>query len=214
MNTPFKLAFKHMPTPAFIIESSTGKLLSYNRTFEGLFDKFHAKPALTWDTLCEDAATSANWQTLNEAIKTKQIDRCESLIRVGDKLINMQLELQHLGESVLVCVYDTDHMDLSAAENTLLKFALTESSAGLWIWETDSDLVSCSKSIATLLGCATNQTPRSTPEWHVRVHPDDVKRLDSLVNEHITHNQDYYEEGPSAASRHPQPSPAVAAHEC
>ncbi|ETX10174.1 diguanylate cyclase [Marinomonas ushuaiensis DSM 15871] len=193
MNTPFKLAFKRMPTPAFIIESSTGKLLSYNRNFEAFFEKFNATPATTWDTLCEDAATSANWQVLNETIRTGKIDRCESLIRVGDKLINMQLELQHLGESVLACVYETDHMDLSAAENTLLKFALTESSAGLWIWETDSDLVSCSKSIAILLGCSPEQTPRSTPEWHARVHPDDVKKLDTLVNEHVTHNQDYYE---------------------
>lgn len=193
MNTPFELAFKRMPTPAFIIESSTGKLLSYNRNFEAFFEKFNATPAMTWDTLCEDAATSANWQVLNETIKAGRIDRCESLIRVGDKLINMQIELQHLGESVLACVYDTDHMDLSAAENTLLKFALTESSAGLWIWETESDLVSCSKSIAILLGCTPDQTPRSTPEWHVRVHPDDVKRLDTLVNEHVAHNQDYYE---------------------
>ncbi len=193
MNTPFELAFKHMPTPAFIVESSTGNLLSYNQNFAAFFDKFHATPAMTWDTLCEDASTSSNWQSLNETIKAGKIDRCESLIRVGDKLVNMQLELQHLGESVLVCIYDTDHMDLSVAENTLLKFALTESSAGLWIWETHSDLISCSKSIATLLGCTPEETPRSTLDWHNRVHPDDVKRLDKLVNEHIDHSQDYYE---------------------
>ena len=193
MNTFFESAFKSMPTPAFIIESHTGKLLSYNRNFEAFFEKFHATPGPTWDTLCEGEAISANWQALNESIKVGKIDRCESLIRVGNKLINMQLELQHLGSFVLACVYGTDHMDLSAAENTLLKFALTESSAGLWIWETDSDLVSCSKSIAILLGCPPNQTPRSTPEWHARVHPDDVKRLGSLVNEHVAHNQDYYE---------------------
>lgn len=193
MNNPFELAFKHMPTPAFIIESSTGKLLSYNRSFEMFFEKTSATPALTWDALCEDATISTNWQTLNETIKTGKIDRCESLIRVGDRRINMQLELQHLGESVLACAYNTDYMDLAGTENTLLKFALTESSAGLWIWEIDSDLVSCSKSIATLLGCSPSQTPRSTPEWHVRVHPDDVKRLDALVNEHVAHNQNYYE---------------------
>lgn len=193
MNPPFELAFKHMPTPAFIVESTTGKLLSYNQNFMAFFDKHNATPATTWDTLCEDASTSTTWQNLDEAIRKGTIDRCESLIRVGNKLVNMQLELKHLGETVLVCIYDTDHMDLTVAENTLLKFALTESSAGLWIWETHTDLISCSKSIATLLGCTTELTPKSSLEWHARVHPDDVKRLDRLVSEHLTHSQDYYE---------------------
>ncbi|MBU1466192.1 MAG: PAS domain-containing protein [Gammaproteobacteria bacterium] len=193
MNTPFELAFKYMPTPAFIIESSTGKLISYNRNFEILFENFNSTPSGTWESLCEDAVSPDDWQKLNKKIKSGSIERCESLIRVGDKLINMQLEMRHLGETVLACVYNTDHMDLSAAENTLLKFALTESSAGLWIWETESDLVSCSKSIATLLNYPLDKTPRSTTEWHALVHPDDVKKLATVVNEHVALNQDYYE---------------------
>jgi diguanylate cyclase (GGDEF)-like protein len=182
-----------MPTPAFIIEGHTGKLLSYNRNFEMLFEKFNTIPANTWDSLCKEATSVADWKTLNEKIQNGTIERCESLIRVGEKLVTMQLEFQHLGESVLACVYNTDHIDLSSAENTLLQFALTESSAGLWVWETESDLISCSKSIATLLDCSLEQTPRSTTEWHLRVHPDDLKKLENLIKEHIAHNQDYYE---------------------
>ena len=193
MSPPFELAFKYMPTPAFIIESHTGKLLAYNRNFEVLFENFNATPADTWDTLCEDAMSLKDWASLNEQIQNGHIDRCESLIRVGDKLINMQLEMQPIGDSVLACVYNTDHMDLAAAENTLLKFALTESSAGLWIWEVESDLVSCSKSIASLLHCSLEKTPHSTEEWHQIVHPDDVKRLARLVEEHVAHNQEHYE---------------------
>ncbi|WP_339720847.1 diguanylate cyclase [Marinomonas primoryensis] len=193
MSTPFELAFKYMPTPAFIVESSSGKLVSYNHNFEVMFENFNATPSNTWESLCADATSVEDWHKLNTKIQNGSIERCESLIRVGDKLVNMQLELQHLGESVLACVYNTDHMDFSAAENTLLKFALTESSAGLWIWETESDLVSCSKSIATLLGIPQEKTPQSTAEWHAIVHPDDVKRLGDLVDEHVAHNQDYYE---------------------
>lgn len=193
MNTPFEAAFKHMPTPAFIIESSTGTLLSYNHNFKTLFESFNAIPSADWTSLCEDASSPEDWQALNDNIKNGSIERCESLIRVGDTLLTMQLEMQHLGETVLACVYNTDHMDLSAAENTLLKFALTESSAGLWIWETESDLVSCSKSIATLLNCSTDNTPRSTIKWHALVHPDDVKKLATVVNEHVALKQDYYE---------------------
>ncbi|NVK73417.1 GGDEF domain-containing protein [Marinomonas sp. CT5] len=193
MSTPFELAFKNMPTPAFIIESGTGKLLSYNKSFEVLFENFNATPPNKWESLCEDAVSLEDWKALDEKIKKGNIERCESLIRVGEELINMELELRHLGDIVIACVYNTDHMDLSAAENTLLKFALTESSAGLWIWETETDLVSCSKSIATLLNYPPDRTPRSTNEWTALVHPDDVKRYINVMNEHISLNQDYYE---------------------
>ncbi|RBO79966.1 sensor domain-containing diguanylate cyclase [Marinomonas aquiplantarum] len=193
MSNAFEQAFKHMPTPAFIIESSTGHLISYNRNFEVLFENWNATPPDSWLNLSEEANSDEDWLNLNHKIQQGSIERCETLIRVGDKLINIQLELQHLGQSVLACVYHTDHMDLSAAENTLLKFALTESSAGLWIWETESDLVSCSKSIANLLKCSVEDTPRSTADWHKLVHPDDVQQLAAVVNEHVALNQDYYE---------------------
>ncbi|MBR7889083.1 diguanylate cyclase [Marinomonas sp. A79] len=193
MSTPFELAFKYMPTPAFIIDSNTGRLVSFNRNFKALFDKLDASLPNTWETLCEDANHAEYWHMLNSKIQCGNIERCDTLIRIGDKLVSMQLDFQHLGETVLACAYNTDNMDLSAADNTLLKFALTESSAGLWVWETDTDLVSCSKSIATLLHCSLEQTPRSTTEWHALVHPDDVKKLANVVNEHVALNQNYYE---------------------
>ncbi|MDB4837157.1 sensor domain-containing diguanylate cyclase [Marinomonas sp.] len=193
MTDIFESAFKSMPTPAFIIESNTGKILSHNKNFATLFDNFHATPASTWDALCDDDNTEKNWLHLQANIKSGQILRCQSFIKVGEKRINMQLEFQPLENSVLVCVYSTDHMGIATAENTLLKFALAESSAGLWLWETDSNVISCSKAIATLLDCPSSNTPKSTIEWHQRVHPDDLPRLDQIVREHIDHKQDYYE---------------------
>lgn len=190
---PFELAFEHMPTPAFIIETETGKLHSVNRGFALFFESFNAKPSDSWMTLSEEANSLKDWQILCEKIQNGQIDRCENLLRIGNKLVNTQLEFHPMGEYILACVYNTDHMDLVDAENTLLKFALTESSAGLWIWETDSDLISCSKSIAVLLGLPQDKTPRSTQEWHSLVHPDDVKNLDRVVTEHVKHRQSYYE---------------------
>ena len=74
MNTPFELAFKYMPTPAFIIESATGKLMSYNRNFEILFENFNATPSSTWESLCEDAASPDDWLTLNKKSKTAALN--------------------------------------------------------------------------------------------------------------------------------------------
>ncbi|BFM49474.1 diguanylate cyclase [Marinomonas sp. THO17] len=193
MTTAFEQAFKHMPTPAFILESQTGELISYNQNFQTFFENWNATPPDSWMSLSEEAQSKQDWQQLCDKIKIGSIERCETLIRVGNKLVNTQLDMQNLGDTILACVYHTDHMDLTAAENTLLKFALTESSAGLWIWETESDLVSCSKSIANLLKCKVEDTPKSTAEWHKLVHPDDVKQLAAVVDEHVALNQDYYE---------------------
>ncbi|SBS36604.1 Diguanylate cyclase DosC [Marinomonas spartinae] len=193
VNNPFELAFINMPTPAFIIESKTGKLNAVNHSFAMLFENFNAAPGDSWVELSEEAKSVEDWLNLCQQIQNGDIDRCESLLNIGTKQINTQLEFHYMGEYVLACVYDTDHMDLADAENTLLKFALTESSAGLWIWETDSDLISCSASIALLLGCSREQTPKSTREWHQMVHPDDVERLNNTVTEHVIHHQNYYE---------------------
>lgn len=193
MINPFEKAFEHMPTPAFIIENSTGNLHAYNKSFGVLFENANSEPSETWIDLSEEASSLQDWHKLKEDIQNGLIERSEHFLKVGSKLINTQLTFHSLGEFTLACVYKTDHMDLSAAENTLLKFALTESSAGLWVWEVNSDLVSCSKSIATLLGYPQEQTPRSTPEWHALVHPDDVDRLRRTVDEHIEHKQNYYE---------------------
>lgn len=191
--SPFELAFDHMPTPAFIIESETGDILSVNKSFATLFESFNAKPSQSWVELSSDAKDVSDWLYLAKEIQNGHISKCESPLNIGSKQVNTQLEFQHLGACVLACVYDTDHMDLADAENTLLKFALTESSAGLWIWDTESDLTSCSKSIATLLGVSVEQTPKSTTDWHALVHPDDVNKLARVVNEHVEHRQSYYE---------------------
>ena len=190
MENYFELAFQNMPTPAFIIERSTGQIRAFNRNFALIFENRNTAPGNDWQTLSGD---DTPWSTLSQKIADGSLHRCECNVRVGDKTVHMQLTFQLQGDSILSCVYNSDHMDLAAAENTLLQFALSESSAGLWIWETDSDLTACSESIALLLGCPQDQTPRSTVEWHKLVHPDDVSRLAKIVNQHVAENKDYYE---------------------
>ncbi|GAB3485909.1 sensor domain-containing diguanylate cyclase [Marinomonas epiphytica] len=192
MENHFEAAFKSMPTPAFIIDSNSGEILDINTNFDLIFKNRNAQAANHWNALCHDT-DQLNWAALQEKIQNKTLERCECNMRVGDKIISMQLSFQALQNTVLACVYDSEHLDLATAENTLLKFALHESSAGLWIWETGTDFIACSKSIALLLGCEQESTPRSSAEWHTRVHPDDVERLTQVVSEHISLQQDLYE---------------------
>ena len=193
-NDIFKSAFDFMPTPAFIIERVSGNIVGSNQGFRALFANQIASPPEHWLTLSASSSEQDNWDWLSNEIDMGNIDRCQEKIQIGDIVITAELGFQSVDDDhYLTCVYSTDYMDLSSAENTLLKFALTESSTGLWLWETDGDLVVCSESISILLGGNPMDSPQSTEEWHNLVHPDDVLKLKTLVTEHVANNADYYE---------------------
>lgn len=193
-NDIFKSAFDFMPTPAFIIERVSGNIVGSNQGFRALFANQIVPPPEHWLALSASSSEQDNWNWLSNEIDMGNIDRCQEKIQIGDITITSELGFQSIDdEHYLTCVYSTDYMDLSSAENTLLKFALTESSTGLWLWETEGDLVVCSESISILLGCQPIDSPQSTEEWHRLVHPDDVLRLKNLVTEHVAQNGNYYE---------------------
>ncbi len=193
MNIPFQAAFEHMPTPAVIIHKESGGITFMNASFDNFFRKVGAKPQSNWCKLVEDC-TPADWEKLVNLASSHQIERISVLLTVGTQTVPAEMDIKPLDDThLLAFISSTENLDLSSAENTLLKFALTESSAGLWLWEVDENRISCSPSIATLLGCAQENTPHSTEEWHALIHKDDVNKLVRTVNEHIEHKQKYYE---------------------
>ena len=190
----FQSAFDHMPTPAFIIQLNNGEIVGSNQGFRALFTNQVVVPPSHWLELSAMSKDQSDWEWLANEIDLGNIERCQETILIGTASISAELGFQALGEEhFLVCVYSTDYMDLSAAENTLLKFALSESSAGLWLWEVESDLIACSESISVLLGCQPIESPQSTEQWHDLVHPEDLAKLKNTVEEHVKHCQKYYE---------------------
>ncbi len=193
-NDLFKSAFDFMPTPAFMIERVSGNIVGSNQGFRALFANQVVSPPDHWLTLSATSTEQEKWDWLSNEIDMGSIERCQESIQIGDLVISTELGFQSIDdEHYLVCVYSTDYMDLSSAENTLLKFALTESSSGLWLWETEGDLVVCSESISMLLGCEPIDSPQSSVEWHNLVHADDLAQLKSTLFKHLKANGDYYE---------------------
>ncbi|MFT2111508.1 PAS domain-containing protein [Marinomonas sp. 2405UD68-3] len=191
----FKSAFDFMPTPAFVIERVSGKIVGSNQGFRALFANQVVSPPEHWLMLSATSSEQEKWDWLSNEIDMGSIDRCQENIQIGDLVISTELGFQSIDDDhYLACVYSTDYMDLSSAENTLLKFALTESSSGLWLWETEGDLVVCSESISMLLGCEPIDAPQSTEEWHSLVHANDIAQLQNTLFEHLKANGDYYEE--------------------
>lgn len=192
MSIPFSAAFQHMPTPAFIAHVPSGEIVAANERLEHLYLNVGAERQLTWQTFLSDS--SADLADLAHKVRRKEIERISARLEVGDRNLTAEISISLLDdEHVLGYISHTEHLDFSVAENTLLKFALSESSAGIWMWEVDNDSISCSQAIASLLGCSLEETPHNCQSWHERIHKDDVDKFVRTVNEHIEHKQKYYE---------------------
>ncbi|MBM6552120.1 PAS domain-containing protein [Marinomonas ostreistagni] len=192
MSVPFTTAFHHMPTPAFIAHIPSGEIVAANERLESLYLNVGAARQETWQDLINDQ--NSILAEVVAQVERGLLEQVSAKMHVGDRTIAAEVSLTILDdEHVLGYISHTEHLDFSVAENTLLKFALTESSAGIWMWDVEDDTVSCSPSITTLLGCSLENTPHSTVAWHERVHPDDLHKLSRTVEEHVEHKQRYYE---------------------
>ncbi|CUB05730.1 PAS domain-containing protein [Marinomonas fungiae] len=192
MSIPFTTAFHHMPTPAFIAQIQSGDIVAANERLESLYLNVGAARQDTWCSLVND--DQSNLADIVAKLKHGEVERISARLEVGDRFLTAEISLVELDdEHVLGYISHTEHLDFSVAENTLLKFALTESSAGIWMWEVEEDTISCSQSIASLLGCSLEDTPHSSQAWRSRVHKDDLPKMQRTVEEHVKHKQRYYE---------------------
>lgn len=192
MSIPFSTAFRHMPTPAFIAHVPSGEIVVANERLKSLYYSAGTIPHTTWQAFVGDA--SADLAALVDKIRNSDIERITIYLDLGKRCLNADISFDILDdEHVLGCISYTEHLDFSMAENSVLKFALNESSAGIWLWELENDSISCSQSIATILGCNVRETPYNRQTWHARVHQDDTEKFARLVDEHIEHKQQHYE---------------------
>lgn len=192
MSIPFTTAFHHMPTPAFIAQIQSGDIVAANERLESLYLNVGAARQETWQSLVND--DQSNLADIVTKLQRGELERISARLEVGDRLLTAEISLTELDdEHVLGYISHTEHLDFSVAENTLLKFALTESSAGIWMWEVADDTISCSQSIASLLGCSLEDTPHSSQAWRDRVHKDDRPKMQRTIDEHVQYKQRYYE---------------------
>lgn len=192
MSIPFTTAFHHMPTPAFIAQIQSGDIVAANERLESLYLNVGASRQDSWQSLVND--DQSNLSDIVAKLKRGEVERVSARLEVGDRFLTAEISLTELDdEYVLGYISHTEHLDFSVAENTLLKFALTESSAGIWMWEVEEDTISCSQSIASLLGCSLEDTPHSSQAWRSRVHKDDLPKMQRTIEEHVKHKQRYYE---------------------
>ncbi|ADZ89998.1 GGDEF domain-containing protein [Marinomonas mediterranea] len=194
MSVPFQTAFELMPTPAFIVRTADGEITAVNHNLQQLYANVDATMPSNWKSCIADPIADDGWNAFVEGVTSNDIERCSVALQMGSNELDVDIQFRVADKNHFVgCVYSPEYKDLRATENTLLKFTLSESSAGLWVWETASDSVYCSASLATLLHCSDLKTPKTTPEWHQLVHADDVERLSNIVNSFVKNRLVGYE---------------------
>lgn len=190
----FQAVFKHMPTPAFVINKDSADIIEHNNTFSDLFIS-SASPIIpeNWLQLSPNTHSIEQWQSLTEKAQSGKL-RVQEHLSMGEKTLQANLELQNIDEEhLLVCIYSDVHIDIAIAENKLLQFALSESASGLWVRDSVADHIECSASLCDLLGYSLENSPRTIADWHKMVHPDDSEKLKVVVEQHIEEGTKSYE---------------------
>jgi len=73
------------------------------------------------------------------------------------------------------------------------QFAIEGNSDGLWDWNLITNKVFFSEQWKKMLGFSANEISNNIEEWSKRVHPDDVKKVNEDVDNHLNGITDYYE---------------------
>ena len=74
-----------------------------------------------------------------------------------------------------------------------LRFAIEGSQDGLWDWNLETDEVYFSPRWKAMLGFKDDEIKASVKEWEKRVHPDDIKAVEELINACIEGKTPFYE---------------------
>lgn len=88
--------------------------------------------------------------------------------------------------------FGEERNNLSESEERL-KFALHGSNAGIWDWRIDTAHTYFSPRWKSLLGFGENEILPHSEEWLKRVHPDDLARVMTLLNGHMTGATPFFE---------------------
>lgn len=93
----------------------------------------------------------------------------------------------------LICSYVRDITERRSFERTLeesesrFRRVITASHAGHWDWDIASGVVWYSERYRELLGYAVDDPfPAALSSWQERIHPDDLPRIETLLNRHMS----------------------------
>lgn len=135
---------------------------------------------------------------LHLADVTKEITRNKNFdLRVEkqgkDEIGNLYDEFNFMLERIKVSSEERDNaLKILGISEERLKFALEGSNDGLWDWDLITNQVYFSPRWKSMLGYEVEEIKGDFEEWEKMVHPDDVKRVEKIIYEHIEGKSENY----------------------
>jgi PAS domain S-box-containing protein len=77
-------------------------------------------------------------------------------------------------------------------KNEQLEFVMKGANIGWWDWDLPSGNTIYNKIVSVLLGYEVNETTPHINWWEDKIHPDDLKQVENVLQEHFDKNTEYY----------------------
>lgn len=185
----------HVPSPVYM-KNPDGTYLMVNRYLE----KVAGRPAskiigrTNYDILPKDQADIFLVQD-QEILATKNTLECDEQVNLNNEayifhFVKFPL-LNRDGIPYIICGVATDITNQKHAEEALRaseerwKFALEGAGDGVWDWDVESNTVLYSKQWKAMLGYAEDEIIGDFDEWKNRVHPDDLPRALTTIEQYL-----------------------------
>lgn len=129
---------------------------------------------------------------------TKEITRNKNLdFRVEkhgkDEIGNLYDEFNFMLERIKISSEERNHaLETLGISEERLKFALEGSNDGLWDWDLTTNQVYFSPRWKSMLGYEVDEVKGDFEAWEKMVHPEDVKKVEKLIYEHIDGKSENY----------------------
>jgi len=120
----------------------------------------------------------------------------ESLMRFRTGLPDLLLMLGLFVTALLPVTVRLGQMTLTRArltERVRLNLALETATDGIWEWDPQSGLATRSDTLWRHLGYPPTEIPETLDGWMALVHPDDARRVQDVLNEHLRGDRQTFE---------------------
>lgn len=193
--------FGHLPDSVFLIDPHTAHVLDCNDTAVqrlGLPRSAILNQSIL--NLMVDAPEHASWALLVDTVRV-----CRDHLFVGryrqpgGHVVPVEIHTRCFvdgGREYLLSVVRTlrrPSLPDNSSRDAQLRYALTESSDGLWDWNLHTDAVFFSPQLQRMLGFDHNNMPPTLHGWRDNIHPDDAPWVHNVVQEHLDGRRERYQ---------------------
>lgn len=189
----------------FLLISQDLKIISLNETTRNKIFRYFGKEINSQTSILELAPKQRHKDLLKiyEAVFKGEEKTTETIIETNGCRIYFENHFKPAknskGEIVAALVVTRDVTNHKKAEASLKeieerwRFALDGSNQGVWDWNIANGEVFYSDSYKRLYGFEENELKARIEEWESRIHPEDRKKMDKAVEEHVSSEDPYYE---------------------